>query len=317
MPLTGKTLAEMQKYDTESFAPAVVDEIINRDPVLPRVPYITLGGTQFRYLRESTLPEPEFYDLDEELVENTSVATEVTVTLKRIGQNSDMEGFATTLESKQSQRSFELMQVAKGMLEKVGERLIYADNSNASKEFDGLQALMPAAQRTAEGAGATGSALNLLSLNTAIDDIRNGRASLLSVPSTINLQIGNFVNAASAHPVRYDKNEFGTLVKFFDSVPLEVNDRQVQTETIATGTYSAKTGGATATIFGLQFGLPTSSSPGIFGLQGPRGLSAIPIGWLHGKDKWRDRLLWELSFGLGSTKAISAVDGITDATVVA
>lgn len=317
MPLTGKTLTEMQKFDTESFAPAVVDEIINRDPALPRVVYLTLGGTQFRYLRESTLPEPEFYDLDEELVENTSVQAEVTVTLKRIGQNSDMEGFASTLESKQSQRSFELMQVAKGMLEKVGERLIYADNSSASKEFDGIHSLMPAAQRTAEGSSATGSALNLLSLNTAIDDVKNGRVAVLTVPSAINLQLGNFVNAASSHPIRYDKNEFGTLVKFFDNVPVEVNDRQVITETIATSTYSSKTGGATGTVFGLQFGLPTSSSPGIFGLQGPRGLSAIPIGWLHGKDKWRDRLLWEVSFGLGSTKAVSAVDGITNATVVA
>lgn len=317
MALTGKTLAEMQKFDTESFAPAVVDEIINRDPVLPRIVYLTLGGTQFRYLRESTLPEPEFYDLDEELVENTSVNANVTVTLKRIGQNSDMEGFASTLESKQSQRAFELMQVAKGMLEKVGERAIYANNTSNPKEFNGIQALMPSGQRTAEGATSTGSNLNLISLNTALDDVKNGRASVLSVPSAVNLQLGNFVNANSAHPIRYDKNEFGTLVKFFDSVPVEVNDRQVQTETIATSTYSAKTGSNTSTVFALQFGLPTSSSPGIFGLQGPRGLTAIPIGWLHGKDKWRDRLLWEVSLGLGSTKAVSAIDGITNVAVTA
>lgn len=317
MALTGKTLAEMQKLDTESFAPAVIDEIINRDPLLPRVVYLTLGGTQYRYLRENTLPEPEFYDLDEELVENTSTVTEVTVTLKRIGQNADMEGFATTLESRQSQRAFELMQVAKGMLEKVGERLVYANNSSNSKEFNGIQALMPSGQRTAEGSGATGSNLNLLSLNTAIDDVKNGRGSVISVASNINLQLGNFVNANSAHPIRYDMNQFGTLVKFFDTLPVEVNDRQVQTETIATSTFSAKTGGATSTAFVLQFGPPTSSSPGIFGLQGPRGLSAIPIGWLHGKDKWRDRLLWEVAFGLGSTKAVSAVDGITDASVTA
>ena len=48
MPQTGSTLAEMQKHDTESFAPAVIDEIINRDPITTRVTFLTLGGTQFR-----------------------------------------------------------------------------------------------------------------------------------------------------------------------------------------------------------------------------------------------------------------------------
>lgn len=316
-PQTGRTLAEMQKLDTESFAPAVIDEIINRDPIIARVPYITLGGTQFRYLRENTLAEPEFFTLDEELVENNPTVTEVTLTLKQIGQNADTEGFASTLESRQSQRQFVLTQVAKGMLEKVGERFVYANNSSASKEFNGIHALMPAAQTQNEGSGATGSALNLLTLSTAKDTVKNGRVQLFSLPPAIKLQISGFVNHASSHPVRTEKNEFGVLTDFYDNVPMEFNDRQVMTETIASGTFSAKTGGATGSIFALQFGLPMSSNPGFFGIEGPRGMSATPIGWLHNKDKWRDRMLWELALGLGSTKAVARVDGITNATVVA
>ena len=129
MPQTGSTLAEMQKHDTESFAPAVIDEIINRDPITTRVPYLTLGGTQFRYLRESTNTEPEFFTLDEELIENNPTVTEVTLTLKQIGQNADTEGFATTLESRKSQRGYVLLQVAKGMMEKIGERFVYGNNT--------------------------------------------------------------------------------------------------------------------------------------------------------------------------------------------
>ena len=317
MPETASTLAEMQKHDTESFAPAVIDEIINRDPVLPRVPYLTLNGTQFRYLRESTNPEPAFFTLDEELVENNPTVTNVTLTLKQIGQNADTEGFASTLEGRKSQRGYVIGQVAKGMLEKIGERLIYANNSNASKEFNGIHALAPSAQTSNEGTSSTGSALNLLTMSTNKDLVKSGRVGLFTMPSAIKLQISGFVNHSSSHPIRTEKNQFGELTDHYDNTPMEINDRQVLTETIASGTFSAKTGGATGSIFAMQFGLPQSSNPGIFGLQGPRGLTAIAIGWLHNKDKWRDRLLWDVAFGLGSTKAIGRIDGITDATVVA
>ena len=317
MPQTGSTLAEMQKHDTESVAPAVIDETITRDPITTRVPYLTLGGTQFRYLRESTDTEPEFFTLDEELIENNPTVTEVTLTLKQIGQNADTEGFATTLESRKSQRGYVLFQVAKGMMEKIGERFVYGNNTSASKEFNGIHALMPSSQTQNEGSSATGDALNLLTLSTAKDTVKNGRVQLFSLASAVKLQISGFVNHASAHPIRTEKNEFGILTDFYDNVPLEINDRQVQTETISGGTFSAKTGGATSSIFALQFGLPQSSNPGIFGLQGPRGMSATPIGYLHNKDKWRDRMIWEVALGLGSTKSVARVDGITNATVTA
>jgi hypothetical protein len=88
------------------------------------------------------------------------------------------------------------------------------------------------------------------------------------------------------------------------------DDFLVQTETIASGEYSAKTGGATGSMFVLRFG-----SEDIQGLQnGP--LRTIKIGQLESKDAMRTRIRWYTGLTMLRTFSAAIIDGITNAAVV-
>ena len=310
------TLAEMQRRSTEAFEAIVVDEIINTDPVLPRVPFESLSGTEMRYLRESTVAPPQFYGLDAELPEGT----QVTLSLEQVGLNADTHGLADTMENAMGQRAYKLKQTAKAMLELIGDKGIYGNNTSNDKEPNGLHALTPTAQTTNEGSGKTGAQFNFSNLDLAIHSVKSGRIQLFTTTRELHRRIGAYVNTSSTNtPIRINKNEFGEFVRFYNETPIEFSDRQTQTENIAGGTFSAKTGGSpgTSSIFLLMFGMPGSATPGIFGVQGADGMKPFEIGWLENKDVWRDRVRWRLAFGLGSTQAIGRVDGITDVAVAA
>jgi hypothetical protein len=312
------TLTEMQRRSTEAFEAIVVDEIINTDPVLPRVPFESLSGTEMRYLRESTVATPQFYGLDEELPEGTPVTTAVTLSLEQVGLNADTHGLADTMENAMGQRAYKLKQTAKAMLELIGDKVIYGNNTSNDKEPNGIHALTPAAQTTNEGTSSTGDGLNFSNVDATIHKVKNGTPQLFTVTREIHRRIGAFVNFSSTNtPIRTEKNAFGEFVRMYNETPIVWSDRQGQVESISGGTFSAKTGGATSSLFMLMFGMPGSSTPGIFGVQGADGMRPFEIGWLEDKDIWRDRIRWRLAFGLGSTQSIGRVDGITDAAVAA
>ena len=237
------TLAEMQRRSTEAFEAIVVDEIINTDPVLPRVPFESLNGTQKRYLRESTVATPQFYGLDEELPEGTPVTTEVTLSLEQVGLNADTHGLSDTLENAMGQRAYKLKQTAKAMLELIGDKVIYGNNTSNDKEPNGIHALTPAAQTTNEAGGG----LNFSNVDATIHKVKNGTPQLFTVTREVHRRIGAFVNFSSTNtPIRTEKNAFGEFVRMYNETPIVWSDRQGQVETLSGGTFSAKTGGATS-----------------------------------------------------------------------
>lgn len=318
--MTTQTVAQMNLLATESPVAGVVDEIINLDPLMEFVPFETLNGTQKRWIRESTLPTPQFYDVDEELVEGNPTFAEVTVALKHIAVDSTLPGLHVTKENVNAQRALNVNKIAKSLLEEVGEKMIYGNATSFSKEFNGLQALSPAAQTTNEGSSSTGSALNLSNLDLTIDLVRNPSSpAVIMVNRQIKRRLNQSVSTSqiSTVPIRQTTDEFGRVVQFYQDLPLRRSDRMGQVETISGGTFSAQTGGATSSIFILTFGSPDSVSPGIFGIQGAGGIQYEDKGSDENKDNLRDRLKWYLAMGLGSTKSIGRIDGITDAAVVA
>jgi hypothetical protein len=318
--MTTQTVAQMNLLATESPVAGVVDEIINLDPLMEFVPFETLNGTQKRWIRESTLPTPQFYDVDEELVEGNPTFAEVTVSLKQIAVDSTLPGLHVTKENVNAQRALNVNKIAKSLLEEVGGKMIYGNATSYSKEFNGLQALSPAAQTTNEGSSSTGSALNLSNLDLTIDLVRNPSSpSVIMVNRQIKRRLNQSVSTSqiSTVPIRQTTDEFGRVVQFYQDLPLRRSDRMGQVEAISGGTFSAETGGATSSIFVLTFGSPDSVSPGIFGIQGAGGIQYEDKGSDENKDNLRDRLKWYLAMGLGSTKSIGRIDGITDAAVVA
>jgi|DEB0MinimDraft_3_1074331.scaffolds.fasta_scaffold03049_3 hypothetical protein len=312
------TLTEMQRLSTESLTAGVIDEIINRDPITPRIPFRDFQGTQLTYVRESTVPTGQFYDVDETIVEGTPTTTQVNVSVKSIGLHADTPGFYDTLENVNAIRAYYIRGAAKGVMETVADKVVYGNSSSSSKEFNGVHALLPAAQVVEEGTGGAGTGLNMANLDDAIHRVRNGNIDVITMTRALHRRFSGFVNFSSTNtPIQTGRNEFGQFITTYGNYPIAFNDFQTQTEAVSGTSYSAKTGGNTSSLFLLQFGDESSDKPGIFGIQGPGGMEVMPKGWVEDKDNYRDFIRWRLALGLGSTKSVAAVTGVTDAAIAA
>ena len=170
---------------------------------------------------------------------------------------------------------------------------------------------MPSGQQVHEGSGATGSALNMSKLDQAIDLVKPGRPQALIMNKTMARLIRAYYRGAGAS-FHMERGEDGKLMALYGGVPILVNDWIVETETIASSIYSAKTGGATTSIFVAKFG---EDEKGVTGLQNGT-IQKEDIGKLETKDAKRWRLKWYCGLALFVTLALARIDGIDPTAAV-
>jgi hypothetical protein len=111
--------------------------------------------------------------------------------------------------------------------------------------------------------------------------------------------------------VQYEAGDFGRRIMFYDGIPVFESDFLVDTEAIASGAFSTKTGGASSTIFAVKAG-----EGRLAGLTNG-GIQVENVGYLETKDARRWRCKWYVSLALFSSLAIFRIDGISSADVVA
>ena len=308
----------MNLLATSEVVAGVVDEIINADPVIRRIPFVTgFDGTVYTYKRESTLPSGAFYEVEEVLPRGNPVFTSHDVTIKQYGLDSDLPGLYVTKENVNAQRAVNLIKTMKGVMENLGSHMVYA-NSTVASQFDGLHSLVPTAQTTNEGSSSTGDELSLSNVDITIDLVRSGGIDHMVANRTLLRRITELVRFGwSNGPMRFSTDSFGDRIMDYMGYPIDKSDKVLFTETIASGTFSASTGGVTTSLFMLQYGLPASTKPGIFGISDTGMPQIRPNQPVDGKDVVRDRIVWYLALGLGGTKTVAVIDGITDAAVEA
>ena len=98
---------------------------------------------------------------------------------------------------------------------------------------------------------------------------------------------------------------------FYDGIPVLESDFMVDTETISSAAYSAKTGGTSTSIFAVKVG--EGRLAGITN----GGIQVENVGALETKDARRWRCKWYVALALFSTLALARIDGISSGDVVA
>ena len=154
------------------------------------------------------------------------------------------------------------------------------------------------------------AALSLKKLDEAIDLVKPGKPDFLLMTRRTRRGISAFARTLTS-PVQYDPGDFGRRVMFYDGIPVFESDFMVDTEAIAAGAFSAKTGGASSTIFAVKVG-----EGRLAGLSNG-GIQVEDVGALETKDARRWRVKWYVALALFSTLAIARIDGISNADVVA
>jgi hypothetical protein len=314
------SLAEVQKLVTDRLLAGIVQEIIEEGQLLPVLPVTQLDAKSLVYNREGTLPTAGFYDIGEEIPsEAQATMTQVTVTLKRIIGQWDLDNFIRDTYRDPNDIEAQAVSMArKGVMRFAEDRIIYGNNTSNAKEFNGLQALVPASQRINQGSAATGAALSLANLDLLIDSVKGGPPDRLVMTFEIFRRIsasgrGGTTNFPLLWMMENRPNVAG-WVEGYRGIPIVRSDYITQTETISAGDFAAKTGGATSTIFAYRAG--SVEMGGLTLLAGNPMFENLRI-ILENKDAERFRLKWYPALALGSTKSLACIDGITNVAVVA
>lgn len=314
------SLSEAQLLTQTVLLRGIIEEIIEEGQLIPRLPVTQIDGKDLAYNREIGTPSADFYDIGEEIASQANEDyDQITTTLKRAIGQWDLDHFVTgTYKNVNDLDAIAIGRARKGVARTVEDKLIYGDATATPKEFDGFQLLCASAMRLSMGSSATGAALSLATLDELIDSVKPKPTLLL-----MNFEILRRLSAVgrggtTSYPVVQMPESAGgdiqPMVTAYRGIPIQRTDYLLQTETIASGVYDAKTGGATSSIVAMRLG--EVDDGGVNLVTGNPAFELRKWDHLENKDAGRIRLVWYLALANGSTKSLGIIDGITDVAVV-
>ena len=303
------TLAEAAKLSNDMLLQGVVETIVKDSPVLQNLPFIEIVGNGLTYNQEQTLPGIDFYDVGDTWNESTPTFEQKTANLKIMGGDADVDNFLKSTRSNVQDLEAAVIELkAKALRSKFEEIFIYGDSAVSAKQFDGLKKLVNTG--TAGGQviamGATGATLTLAKLDELIDAVKGGKPDMLLMSRRSRRKLNALVRAAGGM-TETERDNWGNFIQLWDGVPIGVQDWILDTHTVAGGVETGTTGGASSTVYAVQFG-----EGALCGLTSPGYLQAEPIGSLEDKDATRTRVKWYVSLALFSSVKAAALIGVQD-----
>ncbi len=306
------TLTEANKLSNDQLMAGVIDTIVSESPVLEILPFIDVVGTAVTYNRESVAPTVAWRAVGDEWTESAPTFSQVTTSLKILGGDSDVDNFL-----RQSRRdtndlpAIMLQKKAKALAYEYEDKFLYGNATTDPLTFDGMHVLVTSGQTVSVGSGATPAVLSLAKLDEAIDKVKPGKPSMILMSKACRRRISVYMRANSS-PVNFSINEFGHRVMMWDSIPIFASDFISDTETIAAGVFSAKTGAASTSIFFFQTG-----EDALAGLKVGDFPTIENFDKLETKDASRIRVKAYTSLALFRTLSVAKIDGISTGAVTA
>lgn len=310
-----QTLTEAAKFTTDKIVAGIIRVIIKDSPVLQKMQFTDVVGNAYTYNRETTLGGANWYNPGEVWIEGTGTVTQKTATIKILGGDADVDEFIKKTRSNITDIEAETIESkAKDLQHTYLDAFYYSDSASDARAIDGVHKICQDSSMTGQilsmGSGSTGAALSMAKLDQLVDLARDGNYDVLIMNRNLRRRITQYVRA-NGGLYQEKRDDFGNFYMVHNGVPIFIDDFLTQTETIASGVYSAKTGGATASIFGVKFG-----TKDLLGLQNG-GINKEKIGNLPDKDAHRWRIKWYNGLALLRTFSLARLDGITDIAVVA
>lgn len=294
--------ADAERLSNNELVSGVIEEIIKRDAIYALLPFVGTNNKAYVYNREGTLPTINFHDVNEAIGEGAPTNTQVTVTLKIMAHNVDIDKFlAGTMNDTNNQIAIALAGAAKAVDQKFRDTLVNGDTGVDAKAFDGFKALCTAGQTI--DAGVNGAALTFDMLDELIDMVPHRPDALLMRHGTYRALRALMRTSGGMVPEQLKLRDFDGTVPGYDGIPIILSEylpagETQGTEVNATSIYAARFN----TIDGLHgiYGDPTA------------GIVVEDLGTREAYDAWRFRLKWYVSLALKSTKSLARLQGVTN-----
>lgn len=290
------TKVEAAKLTNDLLLRGVIETIVKESSVLLMLPFMEVVGSGLTYNREATLPTASFYDVGDTWSEATPTFTQVTVGLKILGGDADVDNFLQqTYADPNDLEAVVLESRAKSVAHKFTETFYVGDSAADPKSFDGLRTLVPAGQTISMGAN--GGSLTLDKLDELIDLVKPGKPDALLMSKRTRRKLSS-LRRASGNLLETDVDQFGRRALYYDGIPILVDDFVPDNETLGTGTNLSS-------IYAVKWG-----RAGVMGLENG-GIQVVRVGDLETKDASRWRVRWYVSLALFSELGVARLQGIT------
>ncbi|MEZ4494565.1 MAG: phage major capsid protein [Dehalococcoidia bacterium] len=290
------TLVEASKLSNDTLVAGVIETMAQESPVLQRLPFIEIAGNGLTYNREDSAPTAAFYDVGDTWNEDTPTFEQATAVLKIFGGDADIDNFLKTTRSNIQDLEAAVVQLkARAVQTLFDDTFVNGDEGSDPNSFDGIDALATAGQTVSMGAN--GDVLTLEKLDELVDKIRGGKPDLLLMSRRTRREL-NVLAQTSGTFLEADRDDFGSMMQFYDGIPIGVNDYIADDQTVGTSNDCS-------TVYAVQFGEGALS-----GLTAPGGLTVERVGSLETKDASRIRVKWYASVALFNTVKLAKLIGI-------
>lgn len=302
--------AEADKLSTNDLVRGVVEEVIDADETFQVLPFVKTEGKAFVYNRENSIASSQFITVNVDVPESASTFTEVSVTLRIIVGDVDVDNFINSTESdSNSQKAIQIAMKAKSVARLFSNKFINGaaattydlstlggSASVANIEFDGLDVLCSQTVTS----GTDGAALTLEKLDELLDQIKLGADALVFSRRSIR-GLQKLYRALSSVSPEYVKFDNGKQVLGFSGKPILTNDFISEAQTV--GASSDCT---------VIYAARMNEGDGLHGIYGGDnvGMTIVDIGQLEKRDATRTRIKWYVALALKSTKSLARLTGV-------
>jgi hypothetical protein len=290
------TLAEASKLSNDALLVGVIETIIKDSPILQTLPFIEIVGNGLTYNRESTAATASFFDVGDTWTESTPTFAQITATLKIMGGDADIDNYLIATRSNVQDLEVAVIQLkAKAVQQLFEQTFISGDSSGNPKAFDGINKLCESGQTLSMGVN--GASLTLDKLDELVDKVLGGKPDMLLMSRRSRRIINKLARTAGTF-LETDRDQFGQMIQYYDTVPIGVSDYITDDQTQGTSTDCS-------TIYAMQFG-----EGAVAGLTGPGGLQVERVGSLEQKDATRTRIKWYSSLALFNALKLAKLIGV-------
>jgi HK97 family phage major capsid protein len=289
--------AEAAKLTNDMMLRGVIETVVQESSILTLLPFEDVTGTAITYNRENAMATVAWRDVGGSWTESTPTFTQVTVPLRIVGGDADVDNFLQQTYRNPNDLAAEIISLkAKALAYEWSDAFYNGDNGSNPLQFDGLRALTPAGQTI--DMGTNGGALTLDKMDELVDRVKPGRPDALLMAKRTRRKLSS-LRRASGNLLETGVDDFGRRALYYDGLPVLVDDFLPTDEDMGSSE------GVCSSIYAVKLG-----RQGIGGLENG-GIQVERIGDLESKDASRTRVKWYVSLALFAPLGVARLEGIT------
>lgn len=295
------TLSQATNLTNDMFVKGVAQTLITESPILDKLPWVDVNGSQMVWNEEASAGSPStyWYAVGDTWQEASFSTNQKTKALTTLGGDADVDEFLRqTFRNPNDLVAEVIANKAKTVAYKFNDAFINGDSSVTTNQFDGLKKYIgTGTQRMV--AGATGAALTLDMIDQLIDMVKPGKPDVIMMSRRTRRKMKALWRATGSSFEQMDA--FGQRVLAYDGVPILMDDNISEIEGNETGI----TGSNLSSVYAVQFGL----NRGIVGLTNG-GLIVEDIGNLETKNAHRYRIKWYVATAVTRPVGVARLAGV-------